>query len=172
MSIKSLQANKSSGFTLLEVMIAMVIFSIGMLGLAGIQGIAVNNNYTSYMSTIAMQQAYNMTDIIRSSANDKGEIHSAFDTVSTSVGSAPSKNCIADNQSTVCTTAELANFDIYQWQKRMENDMPSGRGKITRTGDIYEIIIMWDESRTGVSGEACSGNSAVDLKCYTLHIQV
>ena len=48
MSINIQQLKKTTGFTLLEVMISMVIFSVGMLGLAGIQAIALQNNNTAY----------------------------------------------------------------------------------------------------------------------------
>ena len=161
----------NTGFTLLEVMVAMVIFSIGMLGLAGIQGTSLQNNNVAYMRTIAMQQSYNMSDIIRANTDFDGTVDSSFDSISSTLGSVPTA-CIVDNNSTECTTAQMAAFDIYHWKRSLQNELPSGRGKVTKTGNVYEIIIMWDEKRTGVTGESCSGDSTVDLKCYKLHIQV
>lgn len=166
------QQNKSSGFTLLEVMVAMVIFSVGMLGLAGIQGIALKNNSTSYMRTIAAQQSYNMSDLLRSNIDPNGNIDTAFDNIVTALGTAPGKNCIADNQTTNCSESELADFDIYHWKLRLADELPSGRGKVTESADVYTIIIMWDEDRTGVTGEGCGGVSTVDLNCYTIQVQV
>ena len=90
----------------------------------------------------------------------------------TAIGSAPTKDCIADDLTTNCSTSELAVFDIFHWKTRIAKALPAGRGTVTKTGDVYEIIIMWDEKRTGVTGEGCSGNGAVDLKCYTLHAGV
>ena len=172
MSINSQQINKSSGFTLLEVMVAMVIFSVGMLGLAGIQALALQNNNTAYMRTIAMQQSYNMADLLRLSKNFNEVIDSNYNPITPAIGSDPTTDCIADDLTTDCSTSELAEFDIFHWKTRLDKALPSGRGTVTKTGDVYEIIIMWDEQRTGVTGEGCSGNSAVDLKCYTLHIGV
>lgn len=111
------QFNKSSGFTLLEVMVAMVIFSVGMLGLAGIQGIALQNNSTAYMRTIAMQQSYNMSDILRANKAADGSIAADFSALTTTLITAPTKDCAADNTTTNCTTSEMANYDIYHWQK-------------------------------------------------------
>lgn len=164
--------NKLSGFTLLEVMVAMVIFSVGMLGLAGIQGLALQNNSTSYMRTMASQQAYNMSDLLRSNTDRDGKIDTTFDNIVTSLGTVPTKNCIADNQTTNCSESELADFDIYHWKLRLADELPSGRGKVTKSANVYTIIIMWDEDRTGVTAEGCGGNSKVDLNCYTIRVQV
>ena len=70
-----------------------------------------------------------------------------------------------------CTDTDLANFEIYHWKKRIEDVLASGLGKITKNGEIYTITLMWDDEHTGATGEACSGDSTVDLKCYTLDIQ-
>lgn len=53
------------GFTLLEVLIAMVVFAIGMLGLAGMQGTALKDNNDAYMRSQAVFFAYDMGDRIR-----------------------------------------------------------------------------------------------------------
>lgn len=166
------QTNKSSGFTLLEVMISMVIFSVGMLGLAGIQALALTNNNTAYQRTVAMQHSANMADLIRSSNSFDETIDSNFAGIVTSAGSAPSKNCIADDTTTTCSTSELAVFDIFHWKQRLASALPSGRGTVVLASSVYTITIMWDEKRTGVTGESCSGDSATDLKCYTIQIQV
>ena len=164
--------NKSSGFTLLEVMVAMLIFSVGMLGLAGIQAIALKNNSTAYQRTIAMQQSYNMSDLIRANTAADGYRVTDFSSLTTTLITAPSKDCIATSAATICTPTEMAQFDIYHWQKRLEHELPSGKGKVTQTGNIFEIIIMWDEQRTGATGTDCGDDADVDLKCYTTHIEV
>ena len=119
MSIVPEQTNKSSGFTLLEVMIAMVIFAVGMLGLAGIQALALQNNNTAYMRTIAMQQSYNMADLLRLSKDFNEVIDSNYAPVTTAIGSNPSKDCIADDLTSNCSTSELAVFDIFHWKTRV-----------------------------------------------------
>ena len=61
---------KQRGFTLLEVMIALLIFSIGLLGLAGLQAGGLRSNNQAQLRTIAVIQAYDMADRIR--ANPRG----------------------------------------------------------------------------------------------------
>lgn len=172
MPIKNFHINSSTGFTLLEVMVAMVIFSIGLLGLAGIQATAMQNNNTAYTRTVAMQLAYNMADVLRASTDNAGYMVSTFNSITTAAAS-PATSCVQSNGNTApnCTQANLASFEVFHWKKRIEEELPSGLGSISKTGDVYTITIMWDDERTGATGTACGNNSDVDLKCYTLQIQ-
>lgn len=159
---------KSTGFTLLEVMIAMVIFSIGLLGLAGIQAVALKNNHSAYTRTITMQLAYNMADVIRAGTDNEGLVSSKFDAVTSAIpGTAPT-SCVQKNGGTApnCTDTNLADFEIYHWKKRISDALASGLGTVTKNGDVYTITIMWDEDRTGTTDQTCAA-----LKCYTLEIQ-
>lgn len=173
MPITNYHSTTSAGFTLLEVMIAMVIFSIGLLGLAGIQAVALKNNNSAYTRTVSMQLAYNIADVIRASADNIGSVDGGYDAVTTAIpGTAPTSCVQKDGVGAPnCTESDLVNFELYHWKKRIEKELASGLGKITKNGEIYTITIMWDDEHTGASGEACSSDSAVDLKCYTLDIQ-
>ena len=173
MPITNNQFKKPTGFTLLEVMVAMVIFSIGLLGLAGIQAVALKNNNSAYTRTVSMQLAYNMSDVLRASTDSTGNIINTFDAVTTAIPGAPTR-CIQkfdDGTAPSCSETDLANFEIYHWKKRIEKELASGLGSISRSGDVVTIIIMWDDEYTGATGTACGTDSAVDLKCYTLEIQ-
>jgi len=61
--------------------------------------------------------------------------------------------------------------EVYHWKKRLEKELASGLGSISKTGDVYTITIMWDDEHTGATGTACGTDNTVDLKCYTLEIQ-
>ena len=168
MPIKIYQKNISAGFTLLEVMVAMVIFSIGLLGLAGIQAVSLNNNQSAFTRTVSMQLAYNMADVLRASTDNAGLVNNTFNSVTSAIpGSAPT-SCVQKDGGGApnCTDANLASFEIFHWKKRIEKELPSGLGTVTRNGNVYTITIMWDEDRTGTTGTTCA-----DLKCYTLEIQ-
>lgn len=171
MSINNHHLKNSAGFTLLEVMIAMVIFSIGLLGLAGIQAVSINNNNSAYTRTVTMQLAYNMADVLRASTDGTGNITSAFDAVTTAIPGAPTSCIQKDAYIPNCTETDLANFEVYHWKKRIEKELASGLGSISKTDDVFTITIMWDDEHTGATGTACGDDNTVDLKCYTLDIQ-
>lgn len=158
----------TAGFTLLEVLVALVIFSVGLLGLAGIQAVSLRNNNLAYMQTVAMQSAYDMADILRASADFNNVIDPGFDNVTTTLGAAPTSCATITN----CTTAQMAAFETYYWKYHLGEKLPSGRGKVERNGDIYTITVMWDEARTGATGENCGDDPEVDLKCFTLNLRI
>ncbi|MEJ2142634.1 MAG: type IV pilus modification protein PilV, partial [Gammaproteobacteria bacterium] len=64
--MKNITIKKHSfGFSLLEVMIAMVIFSIGLIGLAGLQSASLGYNHSAYLRSQATYLAYNILDKMR-----------------------------------------------------------------------------------------------------------
>lgn len=150
------------GFSMMEILITMVVLSIGLLGLAGLQVSGLQNNQSSYYRTVAMQQAYNISDRIR--ANPAGESAGDYDSIS-GVGTNP--GCI----STGCTPAQMSQYDQYEWNTDNANLLPTGKGTVTRSGNLFTVTVMWDDQRTGATGTNCSGNPQVDLTCFKMSFE-
>lgn len=136
------------GFTLLEVLIAIVVLSIGLLGLAGLQAAGLRNNTSAYMRTIATQQVHDMADRMR--ANLPGVITNAYDAIA---GIPADPACIS--AATGCSIANLAIYDAFAWNTRNQNLLPLGVGTVTRVVGApagvnrFTISIGWDDNRTG-----------------------
>ena len=63
-----MDANKlmnQKGFTLVEVLVALVILSIGLLGVAGMQISGMKGNHNAFLRSQAQQYAYEMLDMMR-----------------------------------------------------------------------------------------------------------
>jgi type IV pilus assembly protein PilV len=165
MRLKSISSNtRQQGFTLLEVMIALVIFSIGLLGLAGLQAGGLRSNNQAQLRTIATIQAYDMAERIRSNPRGVEDTnYNAFDDTTPTAG-----DCISNT----CTAAQMATYDYYEWELTNQSILPSGHGIVSSAAvgptRLFTITVMWDEERTGVTGTDCSGDPTVDLKCYTM----
>lgn len=135
-------ANK--GFTLLEVMVALVIFSIGLIGLAGMQGLSLQNNQVAYKRTIATQLVTDMADRIRN--NPAG----AYD--GTIPSSAPTTSCVGP-AADCNTVALMTDHDLFEWDQTLklpQNSLTQVRGIINRTasGTGFIIDIAWNETTT------------------------
>jgi type IV pilus assembly protein PilV len=130
---------------MLEVLIAIVVISFGLLGLAGLQAVGLKNNQTAYLRAIATQQAYDMADRMR--ANRAGVYAASsvgsYDNI-TGVGSDP--GCI----STGCSTANMALYDQYAWNTANAALLPNGAGTVTGAGGtpstLYTIAVTWTEA--------------------------
>lgn len=149
------------GFTLLEVMIAMVIFAVGLLGLAGIQALSFESLHSSYSRSQAVLLAYEMVD--RMKANSAGGAD-YITGAGTAAGTAPSTLCDA----ATCGATQMAAFDLWQWKSALPTSLLSGKGSIAVAGGTYTITVHWDEDRTGADGVTCPPAVATDLRCFQL----
>ena len=158
------------GFTLLEVLIAIVVLSFGLLGLAGIQAVGIKNTTDANLRTLAIQQAYDMADRIR--ANTVGATAGAYDSLpATLPATIPADpGCIASG----CSATQLRDYDQRLWNTNNQNMLPSGTGAVAVVGGTarpnkqYLITVMWDETRTGATGTGCTTTLTTDLSCFQL----
>ena len=158
--------HKAAGFTLLEVMVALLVFSIGLLGLAGLQASSLQNNKTADLRSIAIIEAHDMADRIR--ANNRGKSND-YDAIATGVP-APGTDCI--NTASCTSPSLIAAWDNYQWQSNLATALPSGRGKVDRNAaGTITITVMWDELRNGATGVGCDPNNPTDLRCVSITTQ-
>lgn len=114
---------QSRGFAMIEVLVAVLIISFGLLGLAGLQATGLRNNYGSHMRSIATQQAYELIDRMR--ANKSGVDAGSYNNLG---GAQSDPACIATSAG--CSAANVAITDMYQWNLRNKQQLPSGEGVV------------------------------------------
>lgn len=151
--------NKQRGFNLLEVLISVVVLSIGLLGIAAMQLKMMRFNHSAHMRSTAIAQVNNMIDRMR--ANYDGVQAGQYDNIS-GIPSAP--NC------SECTVSEIAQQDTYIWNTYNNELLPSGQGQVTKSNGKYTITLRWDNNRTGATGLNCSGDDEVDLTCLQVEV--
>ena len=170
MSCKSDQPHKKQcGFTLLEVLIALLILSIGLLGLASLQTNGLRSNQMASMRTTATQLAYDIAD--RMHANPAGV--DAPDPLNYVIAISKDDPVIAtDCESTTCTPSQMATYDLAQWRSAIRS-LPGGTSSIVKTvtGTVvtHTITVYWNEYRQeSATGTACGPDPSVDLRCMSL----
>lgn len=131
-----------SGFTLLEILVAMVVLSIGLLGLAGLMTTSMRDNLSASHRTQATWMAYDMIDRMR--ANRTGALAGSYDTLMSGVA---------------CTVAAPAGTlpaqDIAAWKSQLACVLPAAQGSVVVNGGTRAatVVIRWDDSR-GTQGNA------------------
>jgi type IV pilus assembly protein PilV len=111
-----------SGFTLLEVLIAIVVVAFGLLGLAGLQVFALKNNQSASMRIAATALSNDIID--RMKANFLGVVGGNYNRPSTADYNSPVASCNAAG----CTPSELAQNDLREWQAQVAATLPGGVG--------------------------------------------
>ncbi len=144
---------------------ALVIFSISLLGLAALQAAALRDNHVADQNTLATQLARDMAE--RLLANPAGVADGLYDGMSGTAGSAPA--CYSS--SSYCTPAQIARLDSSEWLAAVSSALPSGAGTVHYNGAGFTITVMWDQERSGATGTSCSGDLSVDLKCLSYTVQ-
>jgi type IV pilus assembly protein PilV len=154
----------NAGFTMIEVLITLIILSLGLLGLAGMQATGLKSNHEAYMRSQATLLAYDMSDRMR--ANMAGVSAGNYNNISGIPQS------YTDCESNACTPAQMAVFDTYQWNTALADKLPSGQGTVTTSGGISTLSVMWDHERSGASGTDCDPDDADDLKCFQVELEL
>ena len=75
--------NLQRGFTLIEVMIALLIFSLGLMGMAGLMVLSVKTNQSSYLRTQASFLAQSMADRMRANMGQINAYNGTYDATTT-----------------------------------------------------------------------------------------
>jgi len=120
-----------SGFTLVEVLVALLIVSIGLLGIAAMQSLALRNTGSSMERSQAVIQTYSYLDVLR--ANRDRAVLSQLD------------------MSMVCDAENLPSSQVEQrsWITQLQQTMgPDSCGKVECLGGgKCTITVQWNDTR-------------------------
>jgi type IV pilus assembly protein PilV len=123
---------RERGFNMIEVLVALAVLSVGLIGLAGLQSIGLRFNHQSYLRTQAVIQAYDIADRIRANWRCVADDTCQYSNVGLGVIPAVVQNCISDDGSAVCSQHQLATYDVAQWNAQNGHVLTNGRGALCR----------------------------------------
>ncbi len=151
--------NIQKGQTFIEALIALIIMSIGILGIAGMQVLSLQQNRAALFRAEATQLANDLMDRLRVNT---GIIYTALmDADPTSA-----QSCEVNS----CTPVEMAAFDIAQWKCSINSvdsagvtfttcdlnnynitgSLPLGAGSVALVAGVVEVTIQWSDDRIDV----------------------
>jgi type IV pilus assembly protein PilV len=161
-SIMKLSSKRVRGFTMVEMLVALVVLAVGMLGVAGLFVISLRSGGTAISRMQAVNLASDMADRIR--ANRRAG--------ATYAGDGAAHNCIGAD-AVNCTEDEMAEDDVNQWQEAIDQAFPGDRAQgdivytapTTPTGPaVYMITITWREQGRTADEEA-------SVQTYTTRVE-
>lgn len=130
----------SRGFTMIEVLVAVLVLSFGLLGLAMLQVESMKHNTDAYLRTQATLLAYDIIDRMRANveaANSGGYV----------ADEKPSTIETCGNTGGCANGAALADYDLGVWYLKLEELLPapSVPSEIQSNNNVHTIIVRWAE---------------------------
>lgn len=159
---------QQAGATMIELMVALFVLAIGLLGALALQLGSVRSNQSAVFASEAQVLAVNMVDRILAYndvliTTDDDDYH-GIDT--NSAVTMPS--CVA----TGCSAAQQKTLDVATWKDELTSRLPGGRGTVNYAAGVYTVLVMWDRDVTGASNLGCGGDPKVDLTCYQMEFRL
>lgn len=149
----SKQMKTQQGVGLIEVLVAVLILTVGILGLVGLQTRALQFSQESMLQSQAQMLAYEVTDRMRA---NKGALAKYIVLFEESVTS--SANC----SSSACSENDMARYDLAEWKSLLAASLPSGDGSIAvdKSGarPFYTITVRFRDSKLDKSLAGGAGN--------------
>ena len=163
------KTRSQTGFSLFEVLIALLVLSIGLIGLATLQAQGIRSNYSASSRSEATFLAADIADRMRANMRNTSTLTQNLTTLAANYGintySDARYNPGGADVATQCANANVSAADACEWEAAIENLLPSGRGVVTQTGGVFLITLMWDDERTGATGTNCTGGDT-QLTCF------
>ncbi len=154
--------NKQHGFTLVEVLVATVIMAVGILGVAGLQVVGLQQNRSSLLRAEALQIGNDILDRMRANPNQP---YAPVEFDDAPAGG--TRNCVA----LTCTPAQMAEYDVTQWKCQINpvdpdspdgdpyaiclslglssTSLPEGEGEIQTLNGVQTVKVRWADDRAG-----------------------
>lgn len=153
------------GMTMVEVMVAVFVLSVGLIGIAKLQVTSKQNNFDALQRITAATLAYEIIERMRANPSNLGGYVSANGTLmlnTNTITDEPSPNC---SDSSTCIGEELAAHDLWDFQQALSGvtekngDNNTGgldsftaciSGPSTGAAGVYTVAIVW-RGRTALS---------------------
>ncbi len=132
------RGGKLAGFTMIEVLVALIVLSLGLLGLASLQVTTTKFNHSAYLRSQATRLAYSMADRMRANRAAALE-NNAYSGV----------NFVANPACGAVAGGTVAERDISAWRNALACSLPSGNGRIEfdAATEMVTISVRWDDTR-------------------------
>ncbi len=160
---------RQRGFSLLELLVALVVFSVGLLAVAGLQTVSKQASFEAVQRTTASHVANGVLENIRTNGDAVDVYLAAGEIGGGSRGNEPAPNCKPGAE---CNSAQKAAHDLWFWEQMVDgtfesNDGVGTGGLVAPTlcvvgpaaggAGIYQVTIVWrgSASLTGLANNTC-----------------
>jgi type IV pilus assembly protein PilV len=172
------------GFSLVEVMVALIVICVGLLGIAKLEALMLSSSGTSRVRALVALQAASLADAMHADrdywaaapnplAITATEAAGATQFQGTLAPTAGTANCL----DAVCTSQQMAEYDLWHWGVHLADVLQNSTASIN-CSPVNSIVsctisMTWNENTVAAnSQEAQAGTpAAFQTQTYTLVVQ-
>ncbi|MGH8127338.1 MAG: type IV pilus modification protein PilV [Gammaproteobacteria bacterium] len=153
------------GFSLIEALIALLIIAIGLLGIAGLQAASVYRSHVGGMNSLAAVEAQSIAAAMIANpgafpANGTAADYNTLDAATVSY--------TTDCSTAVCSSPDMALYDLYQWGTELANDLPQGKGKVQCYASPPQCTVTVNWSQKQMAASAGTSLGTISTQRYQL----
>lgn len=149
MNACNLRGYTQRGFSLIEVLITTVVFSIGVLGISGLMTLSKRATFESVQRSTAAELGYALLEDMRSNNAALAVYLAAGPLGGGSLGAEPAPACATAGAP--CTPAELATHGLWEWEQRLDTGLETVDG--VGTGGLVSPTACINGPAGGVAGD-------------------
>ena len=133
-----ISAKKNRGFSMIEVLFALLILAIGLFGMASLMMTSMKSNQSAAVRSQATWLAYDIIERMR--LNTDTATGGGYDiTAADTADDVDDPGC----KDTGCSATATAQLDLWEWKSQLEQTGLSGA--VQRTGNTMTVTITWQD---------------------------
>lgn len=183
-----------AGTTLIEIMVSIVVIAIGLLGLASMQINALKFQQTASQRSEAFQAAYDLADRMRANfvfttpdqfdsertANETKYVSGGtYEAKSSAAHTPPHTSCGVMKVGGACTTQQIAENDLAEWQLGLKQRLAGGAGVVAlpteaTTISTFDVYVMWREATFDAFDSNCPEDAKAPkgVRCFKVRVSI
>jgi type IV pilus assembly protein PilV len=176
----TLQSKRDRGFSLVEVLVALVVVSVGLLGLAKMESLALSSTTVAGVRSVVAGQAANLAAMMHADQDYwQNSIVPTSTTFTSATIPAAAKVCTTPGAN-ACSPQDMASYDLNVWATALKGVLPFYSTAIscstpTATAPAScAIQITWFDNAVAMTAQQTNGTItalAAQPTTYTLYVQ-
>jgi type IV pilus assembly protein PilV len=177
---------RARGFTLLEVMISLIIVSIGLLGIAKIHALAYSSTATAGTRSLVALQAAGLAASMHSNrtywaagfATPIKITNTAIDDATLDAAAATADYCVFGSGTTPCTPPVMAAFELHTYAAQLSAALPNSTPTTiitcpkNPTPVNCTIKVTWNEKAVSINQQGLAGTGpSTFAPAYMLYVE-
>ena len=151
--------HRQKGFSLIEALVAFLILSVGMLGIASLQTMSLKSGHSAAMRTVAVMKVEEILESMRSNPGAITDFAAGTGDPGVDFGCSQ-----GGSAATECTTTQMAQDEIFRWKNSLIEALPDNTATTASvvvtppvagsTLNLVVVSVNWSERDLDTGGAA------------------